>query len=112
MIVTVPLALRLAPAPSSARCEPVPETRIGADWFLTRFGVPGAPVGQVNSASWTVTFAPGVYPAAASASPLKLLPEPSKFPLAYVDASVTPTTFAACDNDAYGNCAVAVAVFA
>jgi hypothetical protein len=60
MIVTVPRALRLAPAPRSARCEPVPVTRIGADWFLTTFGVPGAPAGQVKSAPSTVTVAPGV----------------------------------------------------
>jgi hypothetical protein len=40
MTVTLPLAFKLAPAPSSARCEPLPETRIGADWFFTRFAVP------------------------------------------------------------------------
>jgi hypothetical protein len=44
-----------------------------------------------------------VYPAAASASPLKLLPDPSKLPSAYVDVSLMPTTLAAWDNDAYGN---------
>src|SRR4051794_40237064 len=104
MIVTVPRAFKLAPAPSSARGDPVPDTRIGADWFFTRFGVPGTPVGQVKSAPCTETVAPGLYPAAASASPLKLFPDPSKFPCLYVDASLIPTTFAACDNDAYGNC--------
>src|SRR5690242_868135 len=111
-MVTAPRAFRLAPAPSRARCEPVPETRIGADWFFTRLGVPGAPDGQVKLASCTVTVAPGLYPAAARASPLKLLPEPSKLPLAKLAASVMPTVLAACDSEPYGSCAEATAVFA